>query len=821
MKLPSIHASMAFIITVSSLHNVSKAATARGRQLGCGTSTVLGRRRSRAGFVHHSPLLGHSLQAAKCFRSEAKRCQPYSFQRSRPLDLSAAPSGANHDGHRRNTSRSNSGSSSGSTANPIPTRRADDYDNTIFAPALPKESVSSKSMSSLENSRDASGESYGFFDSDYYSDESPDNSAVPKRLDGPPSNQQHDVSTQSDDVAAFRARYQFRFNLRREMPPPMSVYDDDDDDGQSNQYNWFDDDSGQSDANTYSNGWSEEGNIVKATARILKKEPSSTSIPESSVTDYEGWSEEGTIIKRTARILKSEKSSATTASPSNTAPRVVRTTARILPNTTSTSENPYASISQTEATPKIENEENFTRGQIPHRSLTSLSFVPSFMEPEKTKAMINDNDDSVRLSGERLTPSMPEASTGSGSTPYSTTLLYQIQHLTSQIYQLNDGVEFNIDSPKQVSRVLFGEEGFSTSKDTLEALASAGNQLAACIFKYRKVAREYKRELKRMEQMEKGDRKNDYYGNLARKAVASSSVQNTTEVELDETENITPSREPLLLIDASAYIFRAYHAIPPLHHSDGTPTAALHGVCRMLQNLLLNRLLRGERPRVVLVFDSKGTNFRHDLYPEYKANRGPCPEDLMPQFDLVREAAEAFGVVQVEAEGYEADDVIATLTLKAVEEGVDVDILSGDKDLMQLITPPNKQPSVHMIDPMHFDRVSHDDVIKKWGVPSEKLGDILALAGDASDNIPGAPGIGPKIAASLIDEFGCLDNLIQQADTIKQKKRRESLVENADKILLYRKIVTLDDTIPTDKMTLPPSFESVSDFRMSTFDPNK
>ena len=108
----------------------------------------------------------------------------------------------------------------------------------------------------------------------------------------------------------------------------------------------------------------------------------------------------------------------------------------------------------------------------------------------------------------------------------------------------------------------------------------------------------------------------------------------------------------------------------------------------MLQNLLLNRLLRGERPRVVLVFDSKGANFRHDLYPEYKANRGPCPEDLMPQFELVREAAQAFGVVQVEAEGYEADDVIATLTLRALEEGVDVDILSGDKDLMQLITHP-------------------------------------------------------------------------------------------------------------------------------------
>ena len=145
-------------------------------------------------------------------------------------------------------------------------------------------------------------------------------------------------------------------------------------------------------------------------------------------------------------------------------------------------------------------------------------------------------------------------------------------------------------------------------------------------------------------------------------------------------------REPLLLIDTSAYIYRAYHAMPPLHSSDGTPTGAVHGVCRMLQNLLLPRLLKGERPRVVLAFDFRGPNFRHDVYPEYKANRGPCPEDLVPQFKLVREAAEAFGVVQVDAEGYEADDVIATLARRALDNGVDVDILSGDKDLMQLIT---------------------------------------------------------------------------------------------------------------------------------------
>ena len=235
----------------------------------------------------------------------------------------------------------------------------------------------------------------------------------------------------------------------------------------------------------------------------------------------------------------------------------------------------------------------------------------------------------------------------------------------------------------------------------------------ASIYKYRKLSREIKREKRRIEQLEKGDKKNDYYGNLARRngvtnggasetnginpsannanvMISDNATSSSPQQTISDTAASKPreQREPLLLIDASAYIFRSYHAIPPLHRSDGMPTGALHGVCRMLQNLLLTRLLNGERPRVVLAFDFKGPNFRHEFYPEYKANRGPCPEDLVPQFDLVREAAEAFGIVQVEAEGYEADDVIATLARRALNDGVDVDILSGDKDLMQLITPP-------------------------------------------------------------------------------------------------------------------------------------
>jgi hypothetical protein len=232
------------------------------------------------------------------------------------------------------------------------------------------------------------------------------------------------------------------------------------------------------------------------------------------------------------------------------------------------------------------------------------------------------------------------------------------------------------------------------------------------VYKYRKLSRELKREQRRIEQLERGDKKNDYYGNLARRDDGKNRCDDTGEDVVvsennddgngmearqtvggksmtsspEERENSNDSatgtfnrREPLLLIDASAYIFRAYHAIPPLHRFDGTPTGALHGVCRMLQNLLLPRLLKGERPRVVLAFDAGKINFRHDIYAEYKANRGPCPEDLVPQFELVRQASEAFGLVQVEAEGYEADDVIATLTRRALDEGVDVDILSGDK----------------------------------------------------------------------------------------------------------------------------------------------
>ena len=518
----------------------------------------------------------------------------------------------------------------GGSGDNSPMRRASDYDNDFFSPVEPKQTVTPKSSQIAE-------QGYGFFDSSDHVFEAPDDQSSSNAMD--------------DDVASFRARYRrpIAGQLHREIPTEIFNYDDDVDHEYEQNYNWFEDSTAQNEPRDRLEG----GTIIKTTARIIQPKQSVKIESESPIYERDSI-ERDRVIKKSARILHPDM-------PSNdlleAEPKVIKTSSRIIPTKPPT--------------------ECKTTPQTPTRS---RNIVPSFMEPEKTKAIIDNTDNS---SGHRLTPNMREASNGSSSTSHATVLQHQIEHLKAQIYQFNNGEEFNIDSPKQVSKILFGEEGRSTNKDALEALASTGNQMAASIFKYRKVSREYKRELKRIEQMEKGGKKNDYYGNLARQrdefTVGTKS--------LDELENNNYRREPLLLIDTSAYIFRSYHAIPPLHHSDGTPTGALHGVCRMLQNLLLNRLLKGERPRVVLAFDSKGDNFRHELYPEYKANRGPCPEDLIPQFELVREAADAFGIVQVQAEGYEADDVIATLARQAVEEGVDVDIFSGDKDLMQLITP--------------------------------------------------------------------------------------------------------------------------------------
>ncbi len=250
----------------------------------------------------------------------------------------------------------------------------------------------------------------------------------------------------------------------------------------------------------------------------------------------------------------------------------------------------------------------------------------------------------------------------------------------------------------------------------------------------------------------------------------------------------------LYLIDASAYIFRAYHALPPLTRaSDNAPVGAVSGFCNMLWKLLED--LKGDdRPtHFACVFDKSSYTFRNELYPDYKANRSETPEDLKPQFPMVREAAIAFHTHALELEDYEADDLIATYARAAEAAGSRVTIVSSDKDLMQLVSD-----KVHMLDTMKNKAIAAPQVLEKFGVTPDKVIDIQALAGDSVDNIPGAPGIGVKTAALLINEYGDLDQLLARASEIKQPKRRESLIDNSDQIRLSRTLVTLKDDVPVD-----------------------
>ena len=365
---------------------------------------------------------------------------------------------------------------------------------------------------------------------------------------------------------------------------------------------------------------------------------------------------------------------------------------------------------------------------------------------------------------------LAQASNGYGSsTSYIDDLENQLAQVQSDIYELNNGETFNVNSPKQVAITLFGKNSESTNKDALEALAGAGNKIAEKVLAYRKL----KSDIRRMKQKQD----NINY------------IKKEKELEKNQNKRKIP-RDPLLLVDASAYIFRAYYSMPPLHRQDGTPVGAVLGVCNMINRLILQRCLQGERPRLALVFDGvqNKKSFRHELFEDYKANRPPCPVDLVPQFDLVKQATKAYGIPCLEVECYEADDVIATIGTEALESGIDVNILSSDKDLMQLVTSPTSSSSVEkvslqMVDPMKMGKVvQYKDVIEKWGVPPGKLGDVLALAGDSSDNIPGVPGIGPKIAATLINEYGSLEELLGNLESIKQKGRREKLMENIDMV---------------------------------------
>ncbi|MCB1358574.1 MAG: hypothetical protein KDK53_19480 [Maritimibacter sp.] len=250
----------------------------------------------------------------------------------------------------------------------------------------------------------------------------------------------------------------------------------------------------------------------------------------------------------------------------------------------------------------------------------------------------------------------------------------------------------------------------------------------------------------------------------------------------------------LHLIDGSAFIFRAYHALPPLtRKSDGLPIGAVAGFCNMLLRYTEGKNGGTAATHVAVIFDHSSKTFRNALFPDYKANRPELPEDLRPQFPLTREATRAFNIACVETEGYEADDIIATLTRQAVEAGGDVTIISSDKDLMQLVGP-----NVVMWDAMKDRIIGPAEVVEKFGVGPERVVDVQALAGDSVDNIPGAPGIGVKTAALLINEYGDLDTLLARADEIKQPKRRETLVTMADQIRLSRQLVTLCPETPLE-----------------------
>ena len=249
------------------------------------------------------------------------------------------------------------------------------------------------------------------------------------------------------------------------------------------------------------------------------------------------------------------------------------------------------------------------------------------------------------------------------------------------------------------------------------------------------------------------------------------------------------------LIDGSGYIFRAYYALPPLtRKSDGMPTGAVSGFCNMLFKLLEDSKSKEnlDRPsHFAVIFDSARKNFRNEIYKDYKANRSDAPDDLIPQFDFIRKSVLAFNLPSIEMLNYEADDLIATYVDQILKIGAKVTIVSSDKDLMQLY-----KKGVRIYDPMKNKFIKEEDVQDKFGVTSDKVVDVQSLAGDSSDNVPGVPGIGVKTAAELINKYGNLENLLQKATEIKQNKRRETILENKEKALISKKLVTLKKDVP-------------------------
>ena len=266
------------------------------------------------------------------------------------------------------------------------------------------------------------------------------------------------------------------------------------------------------------------------------------------------------------------------------------------------------------------------------------------------------------------------------------------------------------------------------------------------------------------------------------------------------------------LIDGSGYIFRAYYALPPLtRKSDGLPTGAVSGFCSMLFKLLEDSKSKENKQKpthFAVIFDSARKTFRNDIYGDYKANRSEAPDDLAPQFEYIRKSVLAFNLPSVDLLNYEADDLIATYVDQILKKGAKVTIVSSDKDLMQLY-----KKDVRIFDPMKNKFISEEDIKKKFGVISSKVIDVQSLAGDSSDNIPGVPGIGVKTAAELINKYGNLEKLLKSTNEIKQNKRRETLIENKEKALISKKLVTLKHDAPVNR--------DLSEFKLKEIDKDK
>ncbi len=246
--------------------------------------------------------------------------------------------------------------------------------------------------------------------------------------------------------------------------------------------------------------------------------------------------------------------------------------------------------------------------------------------------------------------------------------------------------------------------------------------------------------------------------------------------------------EKLLLVDGSGYIFRAFHALPPMTRPDGTPVNAVYGFTSMLMKLVDDM----QPDHIAVIFDTSRQTFRSEIYPQYKCNRSEPPDELIPQFALVRAATEALSLPQLEVPGFEADDLIATYATLAEADGLETVIVSSDKDLMQLV-----RANISMLDPMKQRRIGAEEVVERFGVLPEKVVDVQALAGDSTDNVPGVPGIGIKTAAELINLYGDLETLLASAEEIKQPKRRENLINFAEQARISRQLVLLRDDAPT------------------------